>query len=238
MLGYQDGRLTLIQQLPVSEKEPIVVRILSFQLFQGHAEIGGRFKGAQSKALSPNFQILQEFQTKTSLNTRKCNAIAWNPVEKNRIAAGYDKGTPKEQSCLVWDVNKKPEKPGFLEDFKEMHDPIAAGEVSRVTLQQKERLVRIREPVTSMIKNDDVYSLAWQPDSASILISGAYQVIRVMDIRETVAPRDPYKGHKSYVEVIKFDPFNSRVFACSGEDGILRLLEPIGIKIYDLRKLT
>ena len=38
---------------------------------------------------------------------RQCNCIAWNPVQENLLAAGYERSTKGEQkSCLlVWDIN-------------------------------------------------------------------------------------------------------------------------------------
>lgn len=38
---------------------------------------------------------------------RPCNCIAWNPVQENLVAAGYEKSSKgQEKSCLlVWDIN-------------------------------------------------------------------------------------------------------------------------------------
>ena len=38
---------------------------------------------------------------------RPCNCIAWNAVQENLVAAGYEKSTKgQDKSCLlVWDIN-------------------------------------------------------------------------------------------------------------------------------------
>jgi WD repeat-containing protein mio len=47
-------------------------------------------------------KIVQEFSPRHS---RTCNAIAWNPVYTNQIAAGLDK-VRGDCSTLVWDLNR------------------------------------------------------------------------------------------------------------------------------------
>ena len=42
---------------------------------------------------------------------RQCNCIAWNPLQKNLVAAGYELVKGEQKSCLlVWDINHQSQR--------------------------------------------------------------------------------------------------------------------------------
>jgi WD40 repeat protein len=66
------------------------------------------------KVALANFDTSQQHQQQsTSRKTkifvpkhqRACNALAWNPVQKNLLAAGLDK-VRSDYSCLIWDITQ------------------------------------------------------------------------------------------------------------------------------------
>lgn len=122
-------------------------------------------------------RILKEFVPKHS---RACNALAWNPIETNLLAAGLDK-VRSDTSTFIWDLEaSSTTTPEY--DLS-----------SQTSLQTSEKAFNISpmEAVETVVKpwkeriiSEATISLAWVPDSPKCLVVGTgIKWLRLLDLR-------------------------------------------------------
>jgi len=63
--------------------------------------------GASGKATYLPYKVERRFGNQNIMMTqRQCNAVSWNPLQRNLVVAGYEQSKNQEHSCLlVWDLN-------------------------------------------------------------------------------------------------------------------------------------
>jgi len=142
-----------------------------------------------------------------SQNPRACNAISWNPSERNLIAAGYE-AVKNESSLLIWDINKAVSQNMILEPVPEVADAFAR-------VQSKPKPDLIFQPKQAFQKmNDDIYSLSWFPESENELLVGTDKYVCICDTRQSLNFKSSIEDvHNKQIQAIKFDPFDARRFA-------------------------
>eukprot|EP00002_Diphylleia_rotans_P034218 TRINITY_DN7336_c0_g1_i1.p1 TRINITY_DN7336_c0_g1~~TRINITY_DN7336_c0_g1_i1.p1 ORF type:complete len:915 (+),score=151.64 TRINITY_DN7336_c0_g1_i1:62-2806(+) len=190
-------------------------------------------------SFSTTSRIIKEFVPRTA---RPCHAIAWNPINHNQFAAGYDK-LNKENCVMIWDVHQKSDDVQSLRvkqaakfsgagDFIGQHD-FGRGTVDlSFSIAADSSAETVWKPSVEFCMADSIVSLAWAPNSASLLVAGsAFKNLKLFDIRGSeVAQSVVVAAHSKSVQGIHFDPFHETRLATYSDDNI--------IKIWDLRKLS
>ncbi|ELR22091.1 uncharacterized protein ACA1_158870 [Acanthamoeba castellanii str. Neff] len=134
-------------------------------------------------------------------NSRSCNALAWNPVYHNELAAGLGK-VRCDFSTLVWDVNQ-------------------SSGVADIT--GAEAIVR---PMREVNMSEATVSLAWVPNQPSCLATGTgAKWLRIYDMRASdLTARKSVLAHSKAVHGVSFDPFNDKRLSTFSEDGTSKSL--------------
>ncbi|XP_057660975.1 GATOR complex protein MIOS [Diorhabda carinulata] len=104
-------------------------------------------------------------------HSRHCNAVLFNPIEHNLIAAGLDKYR-SDSSILIWDIHK----------FNSNNDSSNSGRMAVNTMAPAVELVK---PVAEFGTSEVTYSLAWFHGTSKILASGMNgKNIKIFDMRD------------------------------------------------------
>ncbi|XP_072401443.1 GATOR2 complex protein MIOS isoform X2 [Diabrotica undecimpunctata] len=104
-------------------------------------------------------------------HSRHCNAVLFNPLEHNLLAAGLDKYR-SDSSILIWDINK----------FNSCNDVNHSGRLAVNTMAPAVELVK---PVAEFGTSEVTYSLAWFHGTSKVLAAGMNgKHIKVFDLRD------------------------------------------------------
>ncbi|CAG9854863.1 unnamed protein product [Phyllotreta striolata] len=104
-------------------------------------------------------------------HSRYCNAVLFNPVEHNILAAGLDKYRA-DSSILIWDINK----------FNSNNEPTSSG---RMAVNTMAPAVELAKPVAEFATSDVTFSLAWFYGSNRVLAAGMNSKnIKIFDLRD------------------------------------------------------
>lgn len=126
---------------------------------------------------------------------RQCNAIAWNPIDRHRIAAGLDKYRT-DASILLWDIHKCPPTANST-TTNNLIDGATCPTWSTATASNSNAsaaamAVELARPVNEFGVSDTTNSLAWFTGNSNLLAAGMNgKVVRLIDFR------DPYKAANS-----------------------------------------
>ncbi|KAL6067851.1 GATOR complex protein MIOS [Balamuthia mandrillaris] len=171
-------------------------------------------------------------------NSRSCNALAWNPVYKNQLAAGLGK-VRCDFSTLVWDINQTgpgtipPATPPMRHSTHSSSNVTVQANVDtgNFSLSQTKAADTVMRPMGEVNMSEATVALAWVPNQPSCLATGTgAKWLRIYDLRASdLSARKSVIAHSKAVHGVSFDPFkDDRLFTFS-EDGV--------IKIWDIRKL-
>lgn len=101
---------------------------------------------------------------------RQCNAVAWNPIENNLIAAGLDKYR-SDHSVLLWDIMKCPVAPDMNGTGKLVVNTMASG-------------LELARPVAEFGISEMTHSLAWFKTNSKLISVGMnLKNIKLVDFR-------------------------------------------------------
>ncbi|GAB1607536.1 complex MIOS [Argonauta hians] len=103
-------------------------------------------------------------------HTRQCNYLAWNPIESNLLAAGFEKN--RHDGCIaIWDVNSKCAE-------------------SSMSLERKHYVANeVTKPYLDIGISEFSTSFCWQPMESKTFVAGVNKCLRVYDIRESTKPQ-------------------------------------------------
>ncbi len=148
-------------------------------------------------------------------NGRCCNAVAWNSLRPNLLAAGFDRSR-NEAAVLVWDVNA--------------HKAAAVPPSNRLGKNSKRRdTIETAKPLHEYGLSEAVAALTWLPTQADCFAVGTgSRYLRVIDLREA-QPVGQVAAHAKAVHGVLFNPFSEHQLATYSDDGL--------IKVWDLRRL-
>jgi len=135
---------------------------------------------------SSSSQVSKEFIPR---NSRPCNAIAWNPVYKNQLAAGLGK-VRCDFSTLVWDVHQIGRKIRWIilnywlfiiSPGPAITTASARASGGEITLKAAETVMR---PMGEVNMSEATVALAWVPGQPSCLATGTgAKWLRIYDLR-------------------------------------------------------
>ncbi|KAG5872709.1 hypothetical protein JTB14_008803 [Gonioctena quinquepunctata] len=104
-------------------------------------------------------------------HSRHCNAVLFNPIEYNLLAAGLEKYR-SDSSILIWDINK----------FNSTSDTNNSG---RMAVNTMAPAVELLKPVAELGTSEVTYSLSWFYGPNRLLASGMNgKNIKIYDLRD------------------------------------------------------
>nr|XP_023023937.1 GATOR complex protein MIOS [Leptinotarsa decemlineata] len=131
-------------------------------------------------------------------HSRYCNAVLFNPVECNILAAGLEK-YKTDNSILIWDINK-------------LNSPSDGNNSSRMAVNTMASAVELLKPVAELAPSEVTYSLAWIYGSSRVLASGMNgKNIKIYDLRDP--NKMVYSTTTKAVFGICANPFNDKQLA-------------------------
>jgi WD40 repeat protein len=227
-----------VQNLKCLEWSPEDVRLIAVGLATGKVALAN-FDIQQQQATSRRTKVF------VPKHQRSCNALAWNPVQKNLLAAGLDK-VRSDYSCLVWDITQ-PGIVSFEGSQQQEVDPNTVGTsitnepvTSSVSSAFKSdtfnvlsvtyAVERVEKPMRELANSEATMSLAWLPeDSFSLATGTGTKWMRIYDLRVPYRAPTSVVAHTKAVYGVTFDRFRPQRLATFSEDNV--------IKIWDIRKL-
>lgn len=109
-------------------------------------------------------------------HARQCNAVAWNPLEPNILAAGLDKYRA-DHSVLLWDINKC----SIAGEYNGSSRLIGSSNSSHHNAQAA---VELPKPVAEFGVSETTNSLAWFRAQPRVIALGLNQKnIKLIDFR-------------------------------------------------------
>jgi hypothetical protein len=155
-----------------------------------------------------NHETIKEFGNNQQ---RACQSLAWNPIQTNYIAVGFEKSR-NTSSLAIWDYNTRGDRP------KKDEFQTSSKSNEYVSIPQFEFNTNF-EPTTA---------LTWIPNQHTCLFAGILKSIKLFDFRDTKKASSSFVAHGSNIKGIHFDP-NDATRMISWEDGL--------IKVWDTRRM-
>lgn len=153
---------------------------------------------------------------------RTCNAVAWNPHNKNLLATGLDK-VRSDFSCLIWDVHESGSAPS-TEDGTSSASVTSARDNS-FNLSSIAATEKVEKPIGQFANSEAVTSVAWLPSSLGCLATGTgSRWLRIYDMRDALKPVNSVVAHASKaIYGVCVDPFRDHCLATFSEEAIVKL---------------
>ncbi|XP_048578803.1 GATOR complex protein MIOS isoform X2 [Nematostella vectensis] len=122
-------------------------------------------------------------------HSRQCNALAWNPVSRNLLAAGLDK-VRNDVSLLVWDINIQLTVRDIAGQDKPSRYSSSSGKQSpNMGTGMNDPGIMGNRPLAELSTSEQTHSVAWFPRDHNCLVAGqAQKFLRIFDLRDPTRP--------------------------------------------------
>jgi hypothetical protein len=154
---------------------------------------------------------------------RTCNAVAWNPHDKNILATGLDK-VRSDFSCLIWDIRESGSSPSSDESTSHTSSSTPSRENS-FNLSSIAATEKVERPIGQFANSEAVASVAWLPGSPGCLATGTgARWLRIYDMRDALKPVNSVGAHSSKaIYGVCVDPHREHCLATYSEESIVKL---------------
>ena len=172
--------------------------------------------------VNSEISVVKEFAPNQA---RQALCLEWNPILHNLLACGLEK-VRGDMSIKIWDVNSI----GYATSLRPGNsESRTADRIGSLNVAPAIRPETVVSPLLSLLIGENCHDISWNPDNPSqIAVTTGYRSIRFFDTRSATqnTAQIPF-AHSRNAWGLSFDPFNGKLIASHGDDGI---------KVWDLRK--
>lgn len=153
---------------------------------------------------------------------RTCNAVAWNPHNKNLLATGLDK-VRSDFSCLIWDVHESGSAPSSEDSTSTAS--VTSSRDNSFNLSSIAATEKVERPIGQFANSEAVTSVCWLPGAAGCLATGTgSRWLRIYDMRDALKPVNSVVAHASKaIYGVCVDQFRDHCLATFSEESIVKL---------------